>query len=434
MSEAPAYATALARAFLAGDWKRDALRARGREVFGRQPRWLTRLVTEVLELYHRPPLDRPRELAAVIDTLLAQRNVRAIPPVQRWFTFEPEMGRMRWPVRPLCTVADVAAFADLDVGRLEWLADAHALERSVHDDRLRNYRYTWHARTAATVRVLERPKSELKRVQRLMLREILDAIPAHDASHGFRRGRSVVTHASLHVGQHVVLRFDLESFFASVFGGRIYGIFRTAGYPEAVAYLLTALTVNVVPQSEWAAVPKPDDPRLLAAHARLGLRLATPHLPQGSPTSPALAALAAFGLDRRLAALAASYDATYTRYADDLAISGGRGLIGAARGLRAAVREIARDEGFHVNERKSQLMTRAGRQELCGVVVNAHPNVTRRDYDRLKATLHRAAKSGPGELDRAQVLGRIAWVASVNARRGARLRRAFDEIDWRNAA
>jgi RNA-directed DNA polymerase len=434
VSDTPAYATALARAFLAGDWNRDALRARGREVFGRQPRWLTRLVAEVLELYHRPPLDRPRELADVIDTLLTQRRVRTIPPVERWFTFEPQMGRMRWPVRPLCTIADVAAFAELDVGRLDWIADARALERCVQDDKLRNYRYTWHARTASTVRVLERPKSELKRVQRLVLREILDLIPPHDASHGFRRGRSVVTHARRHVGQHVVLRFDLESFFASVSGGRIYGVFREAGYPEAVAHVLTALTVNVVPQREWAAVPRPDDPRLLAAHARLGLRLATPHLPQGAPTSPALAALAAFNLDRRLAALATAYDATYTRYADDLAVSGNRGMIGAARGLRDAVREIVRDEGFRLNERKSQLMTRAGRQELCGVVVNAHPNVTRRDYDLLKATLHQAAMRGPRELDRAQVLGKIAWVESVNARRGARLRRAFDAIAWPEAA
>src|SRR6202008_4278102 len=83
VSDTPAYATALARAFLAGDWNRDALRVRGREVFGRRPRWLTRLVTEVLELYHRPPLDRPRELAEGIDTLQAQRRVRQVPPVQR---------------------------------------------------------------------------------------------------------------------------------------------------------------------------------------------------------------------------------------------------------------------------------------------------------------------------------------------------------------
>jgi len=39
-----------------------------------------------------------------------------------------------------------------------------------------------------------------------------------------------------------------------------------------------------------------------------------------------LANLAAFGLDRRLAGLAAALGATYTRYADDLTLSGGAGI------------------------------------------------------------------------------------------------------------
>jgi hypothetical protein len=169
---------------------------------------------------------------------------------------------------------------------------------------------------------------------------------------------------------------------------------------------------------------------LLASHARLGSRLATPHLPQGAPTSPALASLAAFGLDRRLSALAARFGASYTRYADDLALSGGANLIGAAPRLRDAVREIASDEGFRINERKSRLMTSGGRQDLCGVVVNAHPNIPRRDFDRLKAAVHTAAKRGGAGVDRRQLLGRIAWVESVNPRRGARLRRDFERIDW----
>ena len=81
----------------------------------------------------------------------------------------------------------------------------------------------------------------------------------------------------------------------------MYGILRTAGYPEAVAHLLTGLTTNALPPAAWAAIPRPADPRAIDVHHRLGRRLATPHLPQGAPTSPALANLAAFGLDRRLA-------------------------------------------------------------------------------------------------------------------------------------
>ncbi|MGH3991181.1 MAG: reverse transcriptase family protein [Pseudonocardiaceae bacterium] len=305
------------------------------------------------------------------------------------------------------------------------------------DQKLRNYRYAWLPRRQGPPRVIERPKARLKATQRRVLHEVLDWIPAHNAAHGFTRGRSARSHAALHTGRFVVLRFDLEDFFASVSAGRVYGIFRTAGYPEPVAHTLTGLCTNAVPVDEWAAVPRPTTEPSIAAHHRLGRRLATPHLPQGAPTSPALANLAAFGLDRRLAGLAAALGATYSRYADDLTLSGSRLLVRRAAGLRATVATIAREEGFAVNQRKSRLTTRAGRQRVCGVVVNDRMNLARAEYDVLKATLHNAARRGPAGQNRAGVpdfrahlLGRIAWVESLHPERGERLRTAFARIGW----
>jgi hypothetical protein len=260
---------------------------------------------------------------------------------------------------------------------------------------------------------------------------MLEAIPPHDAAHGFRRGHSALTHARRHTGQEVVLRFDLEDFFASITAGRVYGVFRTAGYPEAVASDLTGLVTNSVPEAEWAAAPRSPEPGAFAAHQRLGRRLAAPHLPQGAPTSPALANLAAYRLDCRIAGLADRFDAVYSRYADDITLSGGRRLHAAAAGVRPAVEAIALDEGFRLNPRKSQLMTNAGRQRVCGIVVNAHTNAARDDYDRLRAAVHQAGLH-PERLDAAayaRLQGRIAWVEALNPGRGAKLRRRFARID-----
>ena len=217
---------------------------------------------------------------------------------------------------------------------------------SVEDERLRHYLYATMHRSGGLVRVIERPKQRLKEIHRRILHDILDWIPAHDAAHGFTRGRSVRSHASEHTGQFVVIRLDLEDFFASIAASRVYGIFRTAGYPESVAHSLTALTTNVVPSGLWNSLPRPADSAHIDAHHCLGRRLATPHLPQGAPSSPALANLAAFRLDRRLTGLAASLEVNYTRYADDLTFSGPVRLVRAANTLRRAVTEIAREEGF----------------------------------------------------------------------------------------
>ena len=429
----------LADAFLAGAWNENRLAGRAGQALAPRRGWIGPLVREVLAVYHRPPADRPRELTRFIALQLEQMPPSDLDPprVRRWFVAELAMGRRRWPVPDLASAGALAGWLEVAPGHLDWLADARGLERTTATERLRNYRYSWLPRAAGPPRLIERPKARLKAIQRRLLHEILDWIPAHESAHGFTRGRSVRSHAAAHTGRYVVVGLDLEDFFASVVAGRVFGIFRTAGYPEPVAHVLTALTTNAVPVEEWASVPRPRDPGLVGAHHRLGRRLATPHLPQGAPTSPALANLAAFVLDRRLAALARATGVTYTRYADDLTFSGPASLLRGADRFRSSVADIAREEGFRVNERKSTLMTRAGRQRVCGVVVNQRLNVARTEYDELKAILHNAARSGPASQNRhavadfrAHLLGRIAWVESLHPGRGERLRARFEVIDW----
>jgi hypothetical protein len=433
-------ARALAAAFLAGEWEPDGMTVRAQAALGGRPRWLGIAVREVHATHRVRPADAPRELTAIVDRSLrlldAEGRLTRPPPHVPAPSFAPEMGRMPWPVPAGETAADLAALLDLYPGELAWLADRRGMERSA-TPRLRNDRYRWLARPAAPPRLIERPKALLKETQRRILHGILDAIPPHEAAHGFRRGHSAVTHARRHMGQEVVVRFDLEDFFASIAAGRVYGIFRTAGYPESVAHHLTGLVTNAVPPDEWAGAPHPADPAALGAHARMGRLLAAPHLPQGAPTSPALANLCAYRLDCRMAGLADAFGAVYSRYADDLAFSGGRGLRARAPGLRRTVAAVVTDEGFRLNLRKSALATRAGRQRVCGIVVNARTNAPREDYDRLRAALHEAATRGPAAANRAGVpdlrahlLGRIGWVEALNPARGPVLRRQLAAIDW----
>jgi hypothetical protein len=279
------------------------------------------------------------------------------------------------------------------------------------------------------------PKSHLKLIQRRILHEILDRLAPHEAAHGFRAGRSVVTYAAAHAGKQIVLRFDLRHFFASVRSSRVHALFRTVGYPRDVARVLAGLCCNRVPESIWRELPPDVRRRPDEAAYRLFYRQA--HLPQGAPTSPALANLCAFRLDCRLHALARSLDATYTRYADDLAFSGETALERSARRFQVLVGSIALDEGFELQMRKSRFMRQGVRQQLAGVVVNAHPNVCREHYDRLKAILTNCIRLGPssqnrdGHADfRGHLAGRIAYIAMLNPARARRLRALFERIAW----
>src|SRR5262249_24103120 len=156
----------------------------------------------------------------------------------------------------------------------------------------------------------------------------------------------------------------------SISRARVFGLFHTAGYHNSVARLLAALCTNATPSWLWVDRPPHTNSRDELMQ-RLYLR---PHLPHGAPSSPALANLCAYRLDCRLAALARSIDAHYTRYADDLAFSGGDELARAARRFHVHVAAIALEEGFAVHTRKTHIMRQGVRQNLAGIVVNQRTN------------------------------------------------------------
>lgn len=436
-----ALAEELADAFLDGPWRAEALAERGSGSLDRWPDWMDALAFSTVAFDRVAPVDRRAEVVRFIEAFLRDRTAGPTgdcpPQILRHLRPRRRVLAHDWPVVTIPSVASLAKRLELSDGQLSWLADVRGLERTVDREQLRNYWYRWQPRRSGLPRLIEAPKARLKEIQRWVLHEILDHVPPHDAAHGFTRGRSVLTHAALHTGQRVVLRLDLRDFFASVSAGRAYGLFRAVGYGHSVAHALTGLCTNTIPTMVWNAAERPTQPWLIQPHFWLGRQLATPHLPQGAPTSPALANLAAFGIDRRLTGLSAAFSMRYSRYADDLTFSGPRVTGRANRTLIQLATGIINEEGFRLHHDKSRLRSAAQRQLVTGVVVNQTPNVPRDDYDRLKASLHRLAIDGPDAYNlgrpadlQAHLRGRVAWVAALNPRRGEKLRRLLDTIDW----
>jgi hypothetical protein len=271
-------------------------------------------------------------------------------------------------------------------------------------------------------------------MQRQILSLILDKIPPHSAAHGFIKGRSIKTFAAPHVGQRVVLRMDLQDFFPSISGARIQTLFRTVGYPESVADLLGGICTNAAPRAVWKAPEFDIDPVQLRESKSLYSR---PHLPQGAPSSPALANLCAYRVDCRLAGLAKSAGAKYTRYADDLAFSGGEAFERCVERFSTHVAVILSEEGFTVHHRKTRIMRQGVRQHLAGLVTNRRVNIIRADFDRLKAILTNCVRLGPESQNReahprfrAHLEGRVGFVETINPAQGRRLRARSGQIEW----
>ncbi len=408
----------LAHTLLATEWTSAALAQAFRQfaadgASGRL-RDSRRVAAEVLRAYELPPRDSHRAFADFLDSVCGW-SIR-LPTQTHWMAMAPgRMLRNRWGVPILHDVGELAAMLGVSVPDLQWFSDRRAYQVRETNEKLNHYRYTWVPKGNGKYRLLEEPKPRLKAIQRQLLREIIGFVPTHDSVHGFVVGRSPITAMKPHVERRILLRLDIADFFGSVTVARVYGIFRTCGYPEGVAHTLTGLVTNRLPNHLRTEQIRKTGSTSIPGNVR------DPHLPQGAPTSPALANLAANGIDRRMVGLAASFDATYTRYADDLLVSGGVELVKGRNRFLELVDDVVRDEGFRLQEAKTAVMTAAGRQRALGLVVNAKANVSRHEYDALRATLHNCARFGPASQTeiptvnyQAHIRGRIGWVAQAN--------------------
>ncbi|MGD0301638.1 MAG: hypothetical protein ABSE86_31560 [Bryobacteraceae bacterium] len=142
-------------------------------------------------------------------------------------------------------------------------------------------------------------------------------------------------------------------------------------------------------------------------------------------------------MDCRLFGLAKSAGVAYTRYADDLAFSGGEAFERAAVRFSTHAAAIALEEGFAVNHRKTRIMRQGVRQHLAGVVVNQKLSLRRRDLELLEAILTNCVRRGPELQNRAAVPdfrahleGRVGFVEMINRTKAQSLRALFDAIEW----
>ncbi len=318
------------------------------------------------------------------------------------------------------TPADVAKALGLTIKQLRWLAFHSEAATRTH------YVKFQVPKKSGGMRTLAAPHKRLKAAQHWILANCVGKMPVTDAAHGFVPGRGIVSNANPHVGKAVVVNLDLSDFFPTIHYFRVRAVFERYGYSGSVASVLALLCTEC--------------PRATVTYAGVKYEAATgPRgLPQGAPTSPGLSNQVARKLDKRLLGVAAKLGLTYTRYADDITFSGGAELAGKIGWLLAKVRNIAREEGFAVNEKKTRVMRRSAAQTVTGVVVNDKPSISRDELRRLRAILHRARSEGLDAQNREGrpnfrdwLRGKIAFVSMVRPDAGVKLKAALDALGER---
>lgn len=236
------------------------------------------------------------------------------------------------------------------------------------------------------------PEPALLVVQRWISASVLVRGRTHSASTAYSKGSKLIDAAEPHCGCRWLIKLDVKNFFESISEISAYRVFRGLGYQALVAFELTRLSTRLGSNTmlrrrrRWRR-------HNLAAHetieayrqSRMG------HLPQGAPTSPMLANLAMLALDTQLSALAGRHGFTYTRYADDIALSTCdlKFTRDEAAKLIGQVYALMGEHGLSPNSSKTRVAPPGARKVVLGLLVDGDvPRLTREFKSSLRMHLH----------------------------------------------
>jgi hypothetical protein len=140
--------------------------------------------------------------------------------------------------------------------------------------------------------------------------------------------------------------------------------------------------------------------------------------------------------DERIGAACHRANLVYTRWVDDIVISGRFDLAGS--GIRRLIGRVLRQNGFRTNPAKDECGTFADGLAVTQVRIrDGKLDVQKHYYDELERQLVDAKNlarggefSGP-YFTKAQIEGRVEFVRWVNPGRRNALRRKMHSVDWR---
>lgn len=238
------------------------------------------------------------------------------------------------------------------------------------------------------IRHIESPLKELKAIQRWVLRYILDKLSPSSYAKGFVRKKSILDNAKPHEGNQYVLNLDLKDFFTTVQASHIYTLFKNIGYNNNIAFILTSFCTK------------------------------SGYLPQGAPTSPALSNLVCLRLDHRISTYCKKRALTYTRYADDLCISGNKILI--LQKASYLIKDIICDEGFTINAKKEKFLGPKVRREVTGLTVTPKITISKKNYCLYRKRIYDLVRTETPNKHEI-IKGILSFVRSIDKDKGKKL-------------
>jgi RNA-directed DNA polymerase len=294
---------------------------------------------------------------------------------------------------------------------------------------------------SAQPREIMAPEKELKSIQKWIANQILDKVPVSEACKGFRKDISILHNAKPHEKPLLLLKVDLLKYFDTITEKRVYGLFKMLGYHPNLAVDLARLCTARHRRNYWDRIQaNPQEAKVLQRLIQAKPRI----LPQGASTSPTIANLMAWKLDKRFLGMKAKNNFNYTRYADDLTFSINSKDVKLPS--KEIIKSIIEEEGFYLNEKKLRYLKPGMKQHVTGLTVTHGVFVPKAFRKKVQQHIYYAKKYGP--LDHMKkweekegrrknhygfqdwLHGNIAYIYSIQPNLGNELLKEYNKINW----
>jgi hypothetical protein len=178
----------------------------------------------------------------------------------------------------------------------------------------------------------------------------------HKIVHGFVKKKNILSNASEHLNKKYIFKVDIKNFFNSISETAVEQIFVKLGCESEGAKLFASLCT-------YEGVLK-----------------------EGFNTSPILANLYCFNLDKDLIKLASSYNIVVTRYSDDITFSSDKNNFPTIE----QIKEIFARYNFKLNENKTIFHKKGQPQYVTGLSISntEYPRVPRVMKKKIRQHLH----------------------------------------------
>jgi len=181
-----------------------------------------------------------------------------------------------------------------------------------------------------------------------------------ESVHGFVKGKSIFTNAEKHTERKIILNIDIKDFFSSISQFKVIEIFTSLGFTKEIAEIFSKLLT-------------------------VGGVLAT-----GFSTSPVISNMICVSIDKDFEKLALIYNATYTRYADDITLSSNDKLPSLEK-----IKIILNKNNFILNDKKIRIYRKGGPQYVTGLtVVDSKPRLSKKFKKSIRLELYYIKKYG----------------------------------------